>query len=1002
MKRFGVILCVLVLMCQFLAFPVAAETTGELLGTDHVPDLKAAANYNGDEYDYNKYVAEQNSTVKAQADLAPVYAVDYVAKSDDVQEVKDAVNGDRLLWPVSENAYATWNVEVPADAWYTVNFTYAAVQGSGSDIELGLMNNGSFPYPEAERFVLPRLWADKGGIRESNGNQFAPEQEQKYDKQTRPLRDVNGFISDDLQIFLKAGTNTLTMVTYGEAFELYAIELGAPKTIPTLSQKQKEWKEQGYKNYTGVEFEIQAEKTYRKNDRSVIGKSDNSDPGVYPSDPYKQKVNYIGGANWSMPDEYISWVVNAPETGIYKMGFHFRQNYLINATSYRSLKVNGEHQYQEQQCLSFDYENGWQFSDTVMNGGEVLVQLNKGVNEISLAVTLGEMDSFSAKMETMVLRLGKMYLDIVSIVGETPDANRDYDLFKRISDLEKRMVAEYVNIENLIAERTDADGNIDDIAALLQKMNITIEKMLDKQYEAQIHKSSFYDCYASLSAQLQEMKNMALDLDCIVFTQPGRECQRSTAGFFQTVKFEFQRFVASFLLDYNNTASSQGKENLTIWVNWSRDQTLVLNSLITSKFTPEYDIGVTVRMTNASLLQGIMSGNGPDCSLSDSRTTPVNLAMRGALVDLSKMEGYDELFYQPGEDYDLAKDPTSPYYNPNACFAYGAEEPYRYGDGVYALPATQQFYTMFYRTDIFEKYGIVDENGNAKPPKTWDEFLEVASIFMLHNMQVGLPYTELKDIGQVNGGVASLNIFPTLLMQNKDAQGNDLSVYNDTMTGTSFAEVETMQVFEEWTDYYTKYNLPKEYSFFNRFRVGQVPMAIQAYGQYSALAAAAPEIKGKWEMAEIPGILQADGTIDNSQAGFGSACMILAQSEHKEASWKLLKWWMSKDVQLSYSLDIESILGVAGRYSSANVNAVLDLDWSKEGRQTLKNQWYSVKEIREIPGGYYVSRAIDQAFWNVLSMNANPKDMMKKWGEVADVEIMSKIEQYKNREGGAN
>ena len=29
-------------------------------------------------------------------------------------------------------------------------------------------------------------------------------------------------------------------------------------------------------------------------------------------------------------------------------------------------------------------------------------------------------------------------------------------------------------------------------------------------------------------------------------------------------------------------------------------------------------------------------------------------------------------------------------------------------------------------------------------------------------------------------------------------------------------------------------------------------------------------------------------------------------------------------------------------------------------------------------------------------MNANPKDMMKKWGEVADVEITTKINQYKD------
>jgi ABC-type glycerol-3-phosphate transport system substrate-binding protein len=247
-------------------------------------------------------------------------------------------------------------------------------------------------------------------------------------------------------------------------------------------------------------------------------------------------------------------------------------------------------------------------------------------------------------------------------------------------------------------------------------------------------------------------------------------------------------------------------------------------------------------------------------------------------------------------------------------------------------------------------------------------------------------------------------------MQQTDENGKQLSVYNDDLTGTSFDDPDTMRVFEEWTDFYTKYNLPKEYSFFNRFRVGMVPLAIQTYGQYSALSAAAPEIKGKWAMAEIPGypVLDKDGNytynedgslkINNSQAGFGSACMILKDSEHKDAAWKMLKWWMSTDTQYRYALDIESILGVAGRYTSANVNATLRLDWGKGAENIIAGQWQKVQELAEIPGGYYVSRAIDQAFWNVLSMNENPKDMMRKWGEIADLEITTKIEQYKQDE----
>ena len=973
MRRIAMALCVLALLCQMLVFPVYAEPATE--GTTGA-DTTITTGTTSKDGTYDRYV---ETNPEGLAPSAIEIKGSAAAQMDATVTVKD----NALLFS-NQNGKATWNVNVPAAGWYAVAFTYQGVEGGSSDMELGLQIDGKTPYHEAERFVLPRLWVNDGETRQdSNGNQFAPEQKEEYAVQKKPLRDVNGFVSEDLNVYLTAGAHTITLSSYGEALVLHKIHLDVPQVLLPMKEQLEAWKNAGINNYTGTEQRVvEGEDSINKTDRSVIGQSDNSTPGVQPADPYIRKVNFIGGANWSMTDEAITWQVEAPETGIYKVGFHFRQNFLVNASSYRSLKVNGVHQYAEQMALGFYYANGWQFNDKLMGGETVLVKLDKGINTITLTVTLGDMDAFSAKMENVTLRLGEMYRDIIGIIGETPDANRDYDLFQRVPDLADRMNQLHAEMEAMIEERKDEDGNIDDIAALLQKMNVVLERMLKKQYQAQTYKSNYYDCYSSLSAQLQEMKNMALDLDCMVIAAPdAAEYVRSTAGFFQKLWFDVERFIASFILDYNTAAGVQGENTtpLTIWVNWSRDQTLVLNSLINGHFSAENpDISVTVRMTNASLLQGIMSNNAPDCSLSDSRTTPVNLAMRGALVDLKKE--FSAANYNGAVTYEDAM----------SWFVKGSEMPYVYNNGVYALPSTQQFYMLFYRTDIFEDYGLVDENGKAKPPKTWDEFVEYASILMLNNMEVGLPYTELTDIGQVNGGVASLNIFPTLLMQ------KNLSLYNEDRTGTSFASVETMTVFQEWTDYYTKYNLPKTYNFFNRFRIGLVPMAIQGYGQYSALSAAAPEIKGLWEMAEIPGVLQADGTINNSQAGYGSACMILDQSEHPEAAWKLLTWWMRADTQRRYALDIESILGVAGRYSSANVEATTGLDWGKDASNTLRDQWNKVIEIEEIPGGYYVSRAVDQAFWNVLTMNENPKDMMKKWGEVADVEIQTKIEQYKD------
>jgi len=57
-------------------------------------------------------------------------------------------------------------------------------------------------------------------------------------------------------------------------------------------------------------------------------------------------------------------------------------------------------------------------------------------------------------------------------------------------------------------------------------------------------------------------------------------------------------------------------------------------------------------------------------------------------------------------------------------------------------------------------------------------------------------------------------------------------------------------------------------------------------------------------------------------------------------------------------------------------------------------QWENVEELPEIPGSYYLTRAIDQAFWAVVNGESNGKDAILKWSEVADAEISRKIKEY--------
>ena len=347
-----------------------------------------------------------------------------------------------------------------------------------------------------------------------------------------------------------------------------------------------------------------------------------------------------------------------------------------------------------------------------------------------------------------------------------------------------------------------------------------------------------------------------------------------------------------------------------------------------------------------------------------ARTEPVNLAMRGVLYDISKFDDYDKVVKR---------------FQPTATL------PYEYEGGCYALPDTQSFYLMYYRTDIFEQLGL-------SVPATWEEFINCAITVQRNKMQVWLPYTQITAAATVNTGIGGLSIFPTLMAQNR------LSLYNSELNACSLNTPEAISVFNQWTDFYTEYKIPKEASFYNRFRVGTMPLGIEIYTLYQTLASAAPEIKDRWKIAPLPGVAEDDGSICNLSTGAGTADVIIAGTGKEKQAWEFLKWWTSKEIQLSFSENLESVLGAVGRVETANVEALSGMSWSTSDRNIILSQWNNVEEVREIPGSYYLTRALDQAFWNVTNGASSSKDALLEWSMVADNEIKRKIAEYSSEE----
>ena len=184
--------------------------------------------------------------------------------------------------------------------------------------------------------------------------------------------------------------------------------------------------------------------------------------------------------------------------------------------------------------------------------------------------------------------------------------------------------------------------------------------------------------------------------------------------------------------------------------------------------------------------------------------------------------------------------------------------------------------------------------------------------------------------------------------------------------------------------------MPYSFNTATRFRSGESPIVIADYGLYNTLMVSAPEILGKWTMLPVPGTVQPDGQINRSVRAVVTGNMILRDSEHKEAAWEFIKWCTSASVQAAYSMELESVLGAAARYQTANREALKLLNWRREDLQSLEKQQQSLRAVEEVPGGYYTSWHVENAFRAVVLSGEDPREAMLDYARVINEEIIFK------------
>lgn len=882
-----------------------------------------------------------------------------IAGSDYSKIVDDNYQVDGNSVTTSEKSLIEYTFNIDDGGLYNIGLDYFPAPGKGMDIIRSVKIDGKSPFEEANTITLKRNWADDSPIQTVDGNDLQPLQVEVPHNQTVILEDADRMTNQPLEFYLSSGQHTIQFKAVQEPLQINQLIIQPIKDLKPYEQYIKDAEAAGYKQTTGQQIVTEGETASEKSNSMLAPDLNYTNSDITPHDPYHKKVNIIGGDKWNQPGDYIEWTVDVPQAGLYDMTFNVLQNFDRGLSSSRRLSINGQVPFAEANQIKFNYDKKLQ-SYTLANedGTPYLFAFDQGENTIRLENVAGNLGPTINQLEQANFVLNDMYKDVIMLAGTSPDIYRDYNLEESLPNLTTNIDA-LINNLTLITNELEADlGEKSDVTANIDKVILQLQSFADEPDNIIRQLNGFKSNISALPNTIRSIKNQELTVDKFTISSPDVENDYSHSASTQ-VLFNVNRFISSFKNDQEvATSTTEGDgETIEVWVTRGQDELQVWRRLIDNYFTPQTGINVDLKLVSATaILPAVLSGEGPDVGMYLAQDVPVNYATRDAVVDLSQFDDYQQI--------------ADRYYE-------SAITPFRYNGGVYALGEEQKFPMLFYRTDIFDELGI-------DVPQTWDEMFEILPILSANNMELMLEPTVITNTGQVVPNM----IFSSILYQN----GGEYYKNNDMQS--ALTDKEGVKAFDMYTKFYTNYSVDIQADFANRFKTGEVPIGIMDYTQYNQISIFAPELAGMWSVAPLPGIVDSNGNINNTAASTTTGMVMFKDSEHQDAAWEFMKWATSDETQTQYGKEIESKVGRAGRWQSANKNALKNSSYPISDLTQITEQQASTEGVPQVPGGYISGRQVDYAFRAVVNEHENPYEVIFEYTNPINNELSSKRKEF--------
>ncbi len=893
---------------------------------------------------------------------------DYSAQSDStltIEENLGGLQGAVLAWYEGQTGtgWVEWAFDVPSAGLYNLAIEYYPLPGKRASIQRDLQIDGQYPFIEARRLSFDRTWKDAHPpARDNQGNDIRPSQVEAPQWRFQLFEDALAMYREPYLFYLEQGKHTVRLGYIQEPAAIARISLLSPPAVPSYQQAQAEYRAQGYLPAGGAQIVLQAEEAEEKS-TPTLTRNYSPDPSAYPPAEGVFRLNVFGGWRWRRAGEWATWRFTVRQSGLYQIGVKRWHGDWSKMPAFRSIKIDGQYPFDELREVGFPYNWYWNL-DTLSDPQThqpYLVYLAAGEHVLEMRSVVGPASQTVRVVDGVTRAMSELARQVILLTGSEPDPQMEWDMQKEIPNLVPQLNQMAADLDGEATRLTEIAGTKPTSADTLLEVASQLRNMAANPDTVPNRLIQLSETQSMLGYWALDLQESEFEVDAIVFSSPDVPMPPGRVSTLESWRLTGANFLASFRKDYGvignvyDPKTARDSVVLEVWMARGEEWGKIMKELIEETFTPQTGIRVNLHLVPpGSLSAGDMSvlllaataGKAPDVACAVNPNLPVEFAIRNALVPVSQYGDYAQVATR---------------------FRPGALIPYTYQENVYALPETQNFSMMFYRTDILDSLGL-------KPPQTWDELYDMMWTLQQNGMDFYYP-------------PGSDGLTPFLFQRGGD-------YYTPDGLRSALDQPTALSSFRDWTALYTNYHIPMAADFFNRFKTGEMPIGIADYWTYVLLSTAARELMGRWQMAPIPGVKMPDGTINRSTGGSGNAVVIFKQSQHPREAWEFAKWWTSTEIQLRYGTELEALLGVEARWNTANVDALQGMSWPRQDIQAITEQWKWFQERPVVLGGYFTARHIDNAWNRVVLQGTNPREALEEAIRQINLELRKKQEEF--------